>query len=148
MHRQGDSFQPKKTGIRVLRQILDSSFPIVGVLVILGAVLFERDINRQIAIVGIGIVILEAGVWRLPHRLLPSERKFLALRAEVDCFLLLIRHLNAVALQVKAHKTPENRQRFEDIRETMRQAVERMAVVAGKTNTELAAEHNAIGQPE
>lgn len=132
----------------MLRQILDSSLPIVGVLVILGAVLFERNMRGQIAIVGIGILILEAGVWRLPYRFLPSERKFLALRAEVDRFLLLIRQLNAVALEVKTKDTPENRQRFEKVRETMQQAVERMAVIAGKTDAELTAERETVGQPE
>jgi hypothetical protein len=86
------------------------------------------------------MALMEVGVWRLAQRLLPSERQYLALRAEVDQFLQLVRHLNTAALARKAHDTPETNQAFTQVYQEMQQAVARMAMLAGKTDADLAAE--------
>ena len=63
-----------------------------------------------------------------------------ALRAEVDRFLQLVRRLNAAALARKAHDTPETHQAFAHVYQEMQQAVAQMAMLAGKTDAELAVE--------
>jgi hypothetical protein len=109
-------------------------------LVILGAVLFGQELRTQIVVTTLGMVLMEVGVWRLAQRLLPSERQYLALRAEVDRFLQLVRHLNAAALARKAHDTPETHQAFAHVYQEMQHAVAQMAMLGGKTDAELAAE--------
>ena len=106
---------------------------------ILAAVLFVRDDLRiQLAIVGLGMVVLELGVWKAAHRILPTGRRYLALRAENDLFVQLVRQLNTAALAKKQNDSQAHKQVFEEVRDAMRQSVERMAEVAGKTNAELA----------
>ena len=51
----------------------------------------------QVAIVILGLLLLEAGVWKLAHHVLPSERQYHALRDETDGFITLVRQLNAAA---------------------------------------------------
>jgi hypothetical protein len=126
--------------IRTLKKGLNTCLPILGVVIILSAVLFVHGIREQLAIVVVGILLIEAGVWKLAHQFLPNERKHLALRAEGDRFIGLIRHLNAAALAVKESDTPENLQAFEEVQAEMHRAVERMAEMAGKTDDELATE--------
>jgi hypothetical protein len=133
--------------LRTLRKVIDLSLPFVGVAVILGAVLFVReDLRTQIAVVGLGMLLIEVGVWKGAHKLLPSERKYIALRAEGDQFIKLIRQLNAAALALRETDSPEGRQTFEGVRKAMREAVERMAHVAGKTDAELASERELLVQ--
>jgi hypothetical protein len=126
--------------LRRWRRRLDPCVSVLGILVILGAVLFSQELRTQIMITTCGIVLMEVGVWRLAQRLLPSERQYNALRAEVDRFLQLVRHLNTVALARKAHDAPETHQAFTQVYQEMQQAVARMATLAGKTDAELAAE--------
>jgi hypothetical protein len=110
-----------------------------GILLILGAVLFVHDLRSQLLITTCGMVLIEVGVWRLAQRLLPSERQYHALRAEVDRFLQLVRGLNTAALTLKGHDTPEAHQAFAVIYQAMQDSVGRMAIVAGKTDAELVA---------
>lgn len=131
--------------MRKLRTFINNALPFVGVALILGAVLILReDLRIQIAVVGLGMLMIELGVWRFGHKVLPSERKCLALRAETDRFMELVRELNAAALAVKAYDSPETREAFQQVQETMQQAIGRMAEVAGKTDAELASERDVL----
>ncbi len=124
--------------MRTLRKSIDIGLPLVGVAVVLAAVLFVGgDVRIQLAIVGLGMVVIELGVWKAAHRFLPTGRQYLALRAENDQFLGLVRELNAAALAVRQNGSQAHEQAFEEVRDAMRQSVERMAEVAGKTNAEL-----------
>ena len=124
--------------MRVIRKSIDIGLPLVGVAVILAAVLIVRgDLRLQLAIVGLGMVVLELGVWKAAHRVLPTGRRYLALRAESDQFLQLVRELNTAALAVRRNDSQAQKQAFEEVRGAMRKSVEHMAAVAGKTNAEL-----------
>jgi hypothetical protein len=127
--------------LRTLRKVIDVGLPLIGVAITLNTVLFLRgDVRVQVAVVGLGIVVIELGVWKLAHRLLPSGRKYLALRAETDAFFDLVRRLNTAAVALKQDDSPEHRQAFAESRQTMHAAVERMAAVAGQTSLQPAAE--------
>jgi len=128
---------------RILRQVIDTGLPIVGVCITLGAVLFLEALHARVAVVVLGLLMIETGVWKLAHQLLPSERQFHTLRTEGERFLLLIRHLNDAALALQDNDTPETRQAVADIRDMMHQSVERMAEVAGKTDAEVTASQTA-----
>ena len=120
--------------------VLEAGLSLLGVLVILGAVLLIKPLRQQLAVVVGGILLVEAGVWKLAHLVLPEQRQYHALRAEGDWFMGLVRQLNAAALAVKADDSPANRQEFDDIQAAMRQTIDRMAAVAGKTDAELTRE--------
>lgn len=73
-----------------------------------------------------GLLLILGGFWYAANPILTSERRFHALRAEVDDFITLVRRLNAAATQ------PEARQEFEKVKADMMASVERMARLAGK----------------
>ena len=145
VHVQYDAHETKRSCLRILRQRLETGLPILGVIVILSAVLFVRELRGQVAIVVLGMLLMEVGIWKLAHHVLPSERTYLALRCETELFLTLVRQLNAAALLVKAHDVPSHRHAFEEVRYAMQQTVERLCEVAGKTNADLAAERDVLG---
>src|SRR5215475_3513346 len=120
--------------LRRWRRRLDPCVSVLGILVILGAVLFSQELRTQILVTTCGIVLLEVGVWRLAQRLLPSERQYHACRAEVDRFLQLVRGLHTTGLTLKTHDTPEAEQAFAQIYQDMQHSVARMAALAGKTD--------------
>jgi|GEM_PF-1925673 len=144
MYTPDNLLETKKTVWRCLRTVLDIGLPLVGVAIILSSVLFVHELHRQITVAMVGILMLEGGVWKVARRLFPNERQYLSLRREVDQFIVLIRALNTAALAVQAINSSENRQAFEDIQQSMRQAVERMAEIAGKTEAELVAGRQSI----
>lgn len=129
--------------LSTFRKVIDIGLPFVAVAAILGAVLFVRDsLSIQVAIVGLGMVALEVGTWKLRRQVLMNKRKGLALRAEGDQFLKQLRVLHAAAIAMKDNDSAERHQAFDDARDAMRRSVERIAAMAGKTDTELASEQD------
>lgn len=129
--------------LSTFRKVIDIGLPFVAVAAILGAVLFVRDsLSIQVAIVGLGMVALEVGTWKLRQQVLMNKRKGLALRAEGDQFLKQLRVLHAAAIAMKDNDSAERHQAFDDARDAMRRSVERIAAMAGKTDTELASEQD------
>ncbi len=110
----------------------------VGVLVVLGAIVVLNNLIGQLVAATIGLMIVEAGLGRIFYRNLVNQHKYLALRTEIDHFLALARQLNTGGLSLKQHEAPETRQAFEHVRQMMQESVERMAVVAGQTDAEVA----------
>ena len=130
---------------RKLARVTDVCLPFVGVAVTLGAVVFIREnYNTQVALVGLGMVLIQLGVWQTARRLVPDQRRCLALRAEGDRFLELLRQLNAAALAVKSDDTPETHRVVEEISSTMRESIERMVAAAGAATGDLAAEEKPV----
>ena len=103
-----DAQETSKTGLRTLLQWIDTGLPFVGVLVIMAAILFVHDVSGQIVVAALGILMIEAGVWRLAHQLLPNQRRYHALRAELNGFYTLAGQLNEVALDVKKTRCARN----------------------------------------
>jgi hypothetical protein len=86
------------------------------------------------------VLLIAIGTWKLSHKLLLEQRKYNALRAQGSLFLVLVQQLNGASLRLQAQDTPANRQAVENIRQHMQQLVDQMAVSAGKTDAEIAAE--------
>ena len=120
--------------LRALRESIDIGLPNVGVSVIFAAVFFEWA--HLLTVVVLGILAVEVGLCQLASRYFRRGRKYLALRAEVEQFLTLVRQLNTAAMALKKHDLPENREAFEEIYSAMHQEVERIADAAGKTENE------------
>ncbi len=134
----------RRSSVRTLRKVLDTGLPFVGVVVILSTMIWVRELRLQIAIVAVGIMLIEVGVWKLAHRILPSERKYVALRTEVDQFIALVRQLNTAALAWHESGSLEHLTEFEAIQKLMEQSVEQMTEVAGKTDAQVADQQAAL----
>lgn len=129
--------------MRILRKVINIGLPLVGVMIVLSMLLaLEAQLGHMVLVV-LGLLLVEVGALNLTQQLLPSERTYLALRIEADQFLMLVRQINNAALAVKKDDTPENHQSFEEVRDAMRQTVDRIADVAGKTEAEIVAEQAA-----
>ena len=77
----------QKIKVRPLRIILDRSLRILGMVLVVGAILLARSMYSQLAVGLVGLMCIELGVWQLAHRLLPNDRRFHALRRELDAFV-------------------------------------------------------------
>lgn len=98
---------------------------IAGMLIVYSSVIVLQDDYARIFAVTTGLIILELGVWYAASPFLTSERRYLALRQEVESFVYLVRDLNRVVVQ---NAGTEERQR---IKSEMLESVERMDQLAG-----------------
>ena len=120
--------------MRRFRRTVELALPIAGVVLVLGAVLLlPGSLLVQLAVVLAGLVLIEAGVWHLASPVLPSERKYVALRREVDGFILLVRRLNRATLTLASDSSTSNRAKLLEVRDEMLDSVRRMERVAGQT---------------
>ena len=124
---------------RNLRRILPVLLPVAGVALILAAVLFAGSVGVKVVLVVAGLLLIEAGVWRLADPVLPDDRKYVALRAEADRFMALVRRLNTAAVALDRGDEEGSRLAIREIESAMHQAIDRMVTVAGKTGAELEA---------
>lgn len=121
--------------MRKLRKSLAIGLPVFGTILVFLAILLPAvslNLRLQVLIVLVGLLIIEAGVWRLTARILPNERKYLALRAEVNAFVERVRVLNANGVRLRAEETESARDAFHETLDALHSAVDRMARVAGR----------------
>lgn len=124
---------------RTIRRFIEGALPILGSSTVFLAILFLLDPVLQIVAAAIGVLMIQAGIWNLTQPILPSERQYQALRREVDHFIMLVRRLNAAAIGVKEVEGNETRIAFEAAQQRMQESFDRMAILAGKTDEEVAA---------
>lgn len=114
-----------------VRRTVDLILPVVGMVLVLGAVLLLwQNLYLQLSIVIVGIFLIEAGIWKLAHPLLPSARRYHALRAELDDFIQLVRRLNTAA--VRSRSSTADEPAVAAVREEMIRSVDRMVSCAGQ----------------
>lgn len=124
---------------QVCTEALDTLMLLGGILIVMGAIVLMPTHTGQIVGAALGLLMVEASAWGSTRRLMPGQRKYKALRKEVDRFLGLVKQLNNAALSVKEHDVPEAQQAFEQTCEAIEQSVKHMMQVAGKTNSDLVA---------
>ncbi len=93
---------------------------------IMSSFLFTGDLLAWYGAVILGLVIVLVGFWYGANPILTSERRYLALRSEVNGFIGLVRRLNTLAV------TSGSSEEFQQIKAAMLESVERMAELAGK----------------
>lgn len=133
--------------MRTLRRILHMIVPAVGMALVIGAVLFGESLPIQLFLVVAGLLLTEAGLFRLADPFLPDERKYRALRAETDHFIALVRQLNAAALAMDDAEDRRSTLALEEVQTEMHRSVDRMINFAGKTEQQTPVEE-AGPEPE
>lgn len=119
--------------MRRIRNALQLALPVLGMVVVFGGILMvpPTNLRLQLMVVLAGVLILEAGVWGLTDRILPSERQYGALREEGDRFIGLIRKLNVAAVS-RNGGTAGGEATFQDALSVMHGSVDLMGEVAGE----------------
>jgi len=120
-----------------LHRWANAALSISGIVLVFGAVLLLQETRvAMILTVLVGILLIEAGVWKLSGTLLPTRRKYLALRAEVRAFLASVPRLNRAAVEARAGNDPEAWERVRKVLAEMHEAVDRMGEAAGQEEGE------------
>ena len=117
---------------RQIRRNFDYCLTGLGVGIIIVAVILggSLDIRAQLPIALIGVLIMEAGVWRISTKLFPNERRYNGLRAEGDNMIELIRELNSAAIARETGQ--EDAKRFQETLQAMHDSVVKMAELAAR----------------
>ncbi len=123
--------------VRKLRRILHMIVPAVGMALVIGAVLFGESLAIQLFLVVAGLLLTEAGLWRLADPILPDERKYVALRNEADHFMTLVRQLNTAAVALDEGDARGSRFAIDELQTEMHRSIDRMVSFAGKTTEEI-----------
>lgn len=120
--------------MRSIRQFLAGAVPIIGMAIVFGAILFIGPERQQLQIIAVivGVVLIQAGVWKVTNPFLPSERRYTALRQEVGRFLDHVRELNDAAAENRSGGSSEDRARYERALAALHRSVDRMGEVAGQ----------------
>ena len=115
---------------RNIRRNIDAGLTGLGIAVIFSSIILgtSLDIRAQMPIALIGVLLMEAGIWGLASRLVPSQRKYTQLRGEGDHMLQLIRELNAAA--IAKERGEEDSKRFQETLAAMHESVIKMADLA------------------
>ena len=102
--------------MRRIRGSFHLALTIGGTLLIAYAVMSVEGMYDRMLVVALGLVLIEAGIWRVTQSLFPNERAYKPLRKETDYFVTLVRRLNksAVAVQRGAVELGEERSLVRD----------------------------------
>ena len=110
-------------------------FSIAGGIMVTLAILLpsvSSNLSLQLILALVGLFLVQAGIWRIMERTIRKERRFLALRGEVESFLSLVRTLNAQGVRLREENTQERWQGFHASVEALHDSVDRMAEAAGR----------------
>jgi hypothetical protein len=99
---------------------------IIGLIVILSSLAVAETGTGIYVRAVIGTVLVMVGYLYGSNPFLTSERRFPALRSEVDRFISLVRELNRTAIGIGGG--PE----FDEVTQAMRESLERIEQLAGK----------------
>ena len=85
------------SGMRKLREVIDSVMTYTGVMFVLVTVLYTAASVGQVLLILTGLLMVQLGVWRVAGSVLPSTRTNDLLRASVIEYLALVRNIYQVA---------------------------------------------------
>jgi hypothetical protein len=119
---------------RKVRRRAELVITTVGIGIIFGSILFvpASELQLHLLLTVVGVLCLEAGIWGLSSKLLPSERRYLGLRDEGDKIFALVRELHLAAIdRDRGAATDEH---FQKTLVRMHSSIERMGDLAALDN--------------
>jgi len=121
--------------MRKIRASFHIALTLVGTVLIAYAITSPGETRDRLLLGALGLVLLEAGVWRITQSLFPNERAYAPLRKETDYFVTLVRRLNSAAVAAqRGHADAADLARVHD---EMHHSVDRMLRLAGMTEDDL-----------
>lgn len=105
-------------------------------IVILWAVMATDTVLERVLWAGLGVILMEAGIWRITQSFFPDEREYRPLRKETDYFVTLVRLLNRAAVAA-ANGSDGAEKEFARVYDEMLHSVQRMRQLAGQTEDQL-----------
>jgi hypothetical protein len=123
--------------VRAIRTAIVVALTDLGIAILVAAVLIipttGSGLRPHLTLVLIGVVLIEVAGWKHSNPFLPNERRYHALREEVDGFVALVRRLNrSSATPALAGEETERAQ----VVASMHTAVDRMVRAAGRERRE------------
>ena len=122
--------------MRRIRGSFHLALTVSGTLLIVYAVMSVEGMYDRMLVVGLGLVLIEAGIWRITQSLFPNERNFRPLRKETDYFIVLVRRLNRAAVNAQRGSTSAMDD-LTQVHDEMHHSVDRMLRLAGLTDEDL-----------
>jgi hypothetical protein len=112
-----------------------------GTDVIIYAVMSVEGMYDRMLVVALGLVLIEAGIWRMTQSLFPNDRNFRPLRKETDFFITLVRRLNRAAVNAQRGSSSAVHD-LSQVHDEMHHSVDRMLRIAGLTDEDLGFRHS------
>jgi hypothetical protein len=122
--------------MRRIRGSFHFALSLGGMMLVIWAVIYVEPLYDRVLLAGLGLVLLEAGVWRITQSLFPNERNYQPLRRETDYFITLVRRLNRSALAARRGSESATLD-LTQIHDEMHHSVDRMLRLAALTEEEL-----------
>jgi hypothetical protein len=122
--------------MRRIRGIFHLALTAAGTMIVFYAVAVIDATWDRVLVAAFGLILIEAGIWRVTQSLFPSERAFQPLRRETDYFIVLVRRLNRAALGAQRGSDAAAAD-LAGIHEEMHHSVDRMLRLAGQTEEQL-----------
>lgn len=126
----------KGTGMRKIRGSFHLALTLAGTVLIIYAVMGVEGMYDRMLVVALGLVLIEAGIWRMTQSLFPNERNFRPLRKETDFFITLVRRLNRAAVNAQRGSGTAVHD-LSQVHDEMHHSVDRMLRIAGLTDEDL-----------
>lgn len=131
----------QKTWRRTVNQLAPLVTTVAGIVIIISVVvLMERGLPA-VVLAGVGILLLEVGIWYAANPVFTNERRYKTLRAELDRFIECVRELNKTA------GVPGAEGRFASIKAAMHESVDAMVGMTNAEEEEAAASQAPQQQP-
>lgn len=122
--------------MRRIRGSFHIALTIGGTLLIAYAVMSIEGMYDRMLVVALGLVLIEAGIWRVTQSLFPNDRNYRPLRKETDFFITLVRRLNRAAVNAQ-RGSGSAMDDIAQVHEEMHHSVDRMLRLAGLTDEDL-----------
>ena len=115
----------RSTWRRTFNRYIGLATATVGVTIVLSSFLVLSEFFYWYLTVALGLLVAFLGFLYGVNPFFTNERRYLALRREVDDFVGLVRRLNTAAI------TPDRDEEFEVLKAAMHDSVDRMGAYAG-----------------
>jgi hypothetical protein len=122
--------------MRRIRGSFHFALTVGGMMIVGYAVVTIEPLYERVLYAALGLVLLQAGIWRVTQSLFPNERAFRPLRRETDYFITLVRRLNRAALAAQRGGSSAVND-LNQVHAEMHHSVDRMLRLAALTEEEL-----------
>jgi hypothetical protein len=122
--------------MRRIRGSFHLALTAAGTVTVIWAVVAIEPLYDRMLVVALGLVLIEAGIWRVTQSLFPNERAYRPLRKETDYFVTLVRRLNRAAVAAQ-RGAPSAGRDLDEVTSEMHHSVDRMRRLAGLSDEDL-----------